>query len=157
MVALAIENSRLIRGLYFDQGVIEKALAGQDAYLLFPGDSAKSCDDVALNDNSTVVVLDGTWSEAGKLLRRNPVLGQLPCLTFSTPILSNYRIRKQPKSHYLSTLESIGHLLIQNARAQGKESECENYQRLFSGFDLMVEQQLRYFPRMKEASVLLSS
>ena len=151
MVALAMQNSRLLRGLYFEEGVIEKALAGQDAYLLFPGEGAKSCVDIPLNENSTVVVLDGTWSEAGKLLRRNPILGSLPSLTFSTPLLSTYRIRKQPKSHYLSTLESIGHLLIQNARAHGKEKECENYQGLFNGFDQMVEQQLKYFPRMKNS------
>jgi DTW domain-containing protein len=149
MVALAIENSRLMRGLYFEEGVIEKALVGQDTYLLFPGEGAQSCLDISLNETSTVVVLDGTWSEAGKLLRRNPILERLPRLSFSTPLQSNYRIRKQPKSHYLSTLESIGHLLIQNARAQGRESDCENYQGLFRGFDQMVEQQLKYFPRMK--------
>lgn len=148
MVALAIENARLMRGLYFEQKAIEAAIAGKKPFLLFPGEEAQSCKEARLDDDSMVIVLDGTWSEAGKVLNRNPILQSLPRITFTTHLRSNYRIRKQPKDFYLSTLESIGHMLLQSAEAQGIDGR--EYHGLFAGFDRMVEQQLAYFPRMRK-------
>jgi DTW domain-containing protein YfiP len=149
IVTRAITNLRLLRGLEFEPGQIERAVAGHRPYLLFPSRTASDCAAVELDRSSTVIVVDGTWDEAGKIVFRNPQLKDLPCLTFSAPLRSNYRIRKQPRQHYLSTLESIAHLLRINAAAKGIPTA--NYDRLLEGFDRMVEQQLQYFPRMGSA------
>ena len=153
LVTKAITNSRLLRGLEFLPGEIESTLSGQRSYLLFPSATAADCKAVYLDSESTVIVIDGTWSEAGKILNRNPFLRSLPCLTFRQELKSNYRIRKQPKDNYLSTIESIAHLLRLNAERPESTNNRSNlnyllYDRLFEGFDQMVLKQLQYFPRM---------
>jgi len=148
IVNRAITNLRMVRGLEFSPGYIESLLVGQNPYLLFPSRTAVDCSEVALDDSSTVIVIDGTWDEAGKILFRNPQLRNYPCLTFKAPLRSNYRIRKQPKENYLSTLESIAYLLKINSEARGLTEATANYDRLLEGFDRMVTQQLQYFPRM---------
>ena len=146
----ALTNAKLLRGIQFEEGEIERATAGRDAYVLYPSKDAVDCETVSLSHNSTVIVIDGTWPEAGKIIHRNPYLKKIPALTFKRDIRSQYRIRKQPKDYCLSTIECIGHLLKLNAQATHSTSHVEEYDRLFEGFDRMIEQQLMHFPRMAQ-------
>lgn len=152
LVTKALKNSRMLRGLVFEESLLSDTLRGQQPYLLFPGSSSVDCQQVTLEPHSTIIVVDGTWSEAGKIVNRNPILKTFPRVSFSTNLQSNYRIRKQPRKGYLSTLESIGYLLQMNARAAGKMQEAEQYSVLFDIFDKMVTQQLQHFPRMRQLS-----
>lgn len=147
IVRRAVQNSRLLRGIEFEPEILERQLSGQQGYLLFPSEGATDCESIVLDLKATVIVVDGTWSEAGKIVRRNPLLATLPALTFRRELRSQYRIRKQPRDHYLSTLECIGHLLRLNASISGQADRVPEYNRLFSGFNQMVEQQLKFFPR----------
>ena len=151
LVTKAITNARALRGVAFETGGIEKALSGQQPYILFPSKTAIDCESVRFESNSTVIVIDGTWGEAGKIMLRNPILQEIPCLTFGKVLRSNYRIRKQPKDNYLSTIESVGHLLKLNSLASGLEEQSAKYEALFEVFERMVKQQLNYFPRMRGA------
>ena len=54
-----------------------------------------------------LVVPDGTWRKARKLLYCNPVLEHLPRLRLPTGLESRYRLRKAPMPGALSTLEAI--------------------------------------------------
>lgn len=152
LVAQGVTNCRILRGVEFEPGVIEEAIAGQEPYLLFPSADAVSCETVPLKPNSTVIVIDGTWSEAKKIVFRNPVLRTLPAISFSQPLRSNYRIRKQPRDHCLSTIESIAHLLKLNAASQGKGDSVAQYESLLQGFEKMVDIQIKYFPRFSGVS-----
>lgn len=143
----ALENSSLLRGIEFSDDVWEKRLKGQNGYLLFPSANALDLSDVTLGIDDTVVVVDGTWSEAGKIVSRNKWLHNLPKVSFRVPIRSNYRIRKQPKEHYLSTLESVAYLLKQNALGSRYENVVSRYDEILTAFDRMVENQLKYWPR----------
>lgn len=147
LVTRALTNAKVLRGLIFDQQQLEQALAGQKTFLLFPGKEAQDCETLPLGLDNTVIVLDGTWSEAAKVLRRNPILKQFPTVSFKAPLRSKFYIRRQPKDHYLSTIESIAHLLKLSAAASGQKSKAEEYDRLLQTFDRMVEQQLSFFPR----------
>ncbi len=147
LVTRAIANSKLLRGIIFDEATLVSSFAGRKAYLLYPGPGAMDCTELPLDNNSVIVAIDGTWSEAGKIVHRNPLLLDLPRVSFSAPILSTYRIRKQPRAHCLSTLESIGHLLKLSASAMGQPDLCDIYNSLFHGFDQMVERQLSYWPQ----------
>lgn len=144
IVLSAIQNSRLLRGITFNPDEVMNLIPNQTPYILYPSKDAIDCKEVALDKNSTVIVIDGTWIEARKLMFRNPFLRALPKLTFKETIRSQYKIRRQPKDNCLSTLECIGHLLLQTASAE----EVKNYKSLLIGFDQMVETQLKYFPRM---------
>ena len=151
IVLNAISNSKVMHGVTFDEPEVMSSLEGQNTYLLYPAVDAIDCATLDLNEDSTVIVIDGTWVEARKIVYRNKFLQTLPKISFKQPILSEYKIRKQPKDFCLSTLECIGHLLKLSASAKDNSALTKNYDELFSAFNKMVEKQLNYFPRMRDA------
>ena len=110
--------------------------------LLFPGPDARNLADLeAAERPSGLVVLDGTWSQARALLRENPALQSLPRLSLLPRAPSRYRIRKQPRSHFISTIEAIVealHLL---------EPETPGLDGLLRAFDTMIDEQVVYAHR----------
>jgi DTW domain-containing protein YfiP len=130
MAHLSLPNSEMHVAL----GGEDLALA-DDAAVLFPSDDAV---DVAKLDKppSTLVVVDGTWSNARKVVERSPRLRALPRISLNPDRPGNYRIRKEPKPNCLSTIEAValvlGHL----------EGEPLKFQPILSVFDRMVETQL---------------
>jgi len=123
----------------------------QPSYLLYPGANAADAEEIVLNPQSNLVVVDGTWREARKILHVNPWLHDLPKVTFKKQQLnSNYRIRQQPKGKtgYLCSLEACTYFLQLNYAAQVKKGllraeDQPNYQLLLDVFDKMVSQQVQ--------------
>jgi DTW domain-containing protein len=65
-----------------------------------------------------IVVLDGTWSKAKTLWWRNPWLSKMNRLTLAPSKPSIYgRLRAEPQSHYVSTLESVAAALTLTGEA----------------------------------------
>ena len=62
---------------------------------------------LGLNNAQLLVVPDGTWRKARKLLHLNPLLAALPRVTLANGGVSRYRLRKAPGPGALSTLEAI--------------------------------------------------
>jgi DTW domain-containing protein YfiP len=130
MAHLSLPNSELHVALGGDHLHL-----AEDAAVLFPSDDAV---DVSRVDKapSTLVVVDGTWSNARKVVDRSPRLRSLPRISLNPDRPGNYRIRKEPKAHCLSTIEAValvlGHL----------EGEPLRFQPILSVFDRMVETQL---------------
>lgn len=153
----SVTNATLLSGIIFPEHVLEKGLDGQQPYILFPGVNATDCESIYLDHSSTAIVIDGTWEEAGKILYRNPGLKRYPQITFKKPLRSKFYIRKQPKLHCLSTIESVAHLLKLNANASDKRIEQRPYDSLFEVFNRLVEQQLAYFPRMNSTTEISQS
>ena len=58
-----------------------------------------------------IVILDGTWPEARKMLRRSSNLLALPCVSFTPSAASRFRIKRQPQACCLSTIEAIYEVL----------------------------------------------
>src|SRR3989338_10424437 len=54
-----------------------------------------------------LVVPDGTWRKARKLLNLNPLLADLPRVVLPAGLQSRYRLRKAPMPGALSTIEAI--------------------------------------------------
>lgn len=77
------------------------------AALLYPGPGAIDVERSPPPTDITLVVVDGTWSQAKKLVRLNPALAALPRYAFRPPRPSEYRIRKGPHDDYVSTLEAL--------------------------------------------------
>ena len=145
-----LTNARLMRSIEFDpENLPDPADSKNKTYLLYPSSKAIDCEEASLDSKTTVIVIDGTWIEARKIMRRNPILQQYEHLTFKKALRSNYTIRKQPKDHYLSTLESIAHFLKLNSLSAKNFPVTQNYDLLFTLFNKMVTQQLSYFPRMQ--------
>ena len=106
--------------------------------LLFPGEGAKDLTREAPTGPTTLVVIDGSWSEARKTLRRNPELRRLPRYGLGAGPPSRYRIRREPRPDCLSTIEAI-------ARALAILENDDGLARgLLRPFEALVEQQLRF-------------
>jgi DTW domain-containing protein YfiP len=144
LVRRSIENSALLRGVVFDEERLQSTIGDTEPLLLYPGASSIDCEEIPLDSHHSVVVIDGTWDEAGKIVWRNPFLQKLRRVSFHAPLASRYRIRKQPRAGYLSTIESVAHLLSINALAFGKNEYLASYERLFAVFERMVQMQLEH-------------
>ncbi|MCC6077125.1 tRNA-uridine aminocarboxypropyltransferase [Pseudomonas sp. GCM10022188] len=110
LAALGLANAELRVGETFAE--LPAELAGVEAWLLFPGETALGVERLAATDAGVpverwLIVPDGTWRKARRLLHCNPWLAQLPRLTLEEARPSRYRLRKAPGPGALSTLEAI--------------------------------------------------
>lgn len=156
MTHLALSNSALRTGVSFaDDSVVQAALAEPSVALLFPADAAPKeiapekahlapnreanggDDDVQQwksRPPHTLIVIDGTWSQAKALLRVNPALLALPKVTLRPSAPGNYRIRKEPDAAFLSTVEAVSQTL--------EAWEGESYRALLRPFEFLVDRQV---------------
>lgn len=157
MAHLALAGSRLLDGLAFDDDprladlfAADAAVSGSVA-VLFPGPGARAIEDWSGPPPRKLVVLDGTWHQAAKLLRENPRLAALPRLAFVPDRPGRYRIRKEPRDECLSTIEAVGVVLsiLEDDVALGET--------LLRPFDAMVEAQLEHAARGMAVSDVLDT
>lgn len=110
-----------------------ETLAAEGGMLLFPGPGARP---PAAVTPRLLVVVDGTWSEAAKLVRHTPALAALPRIGLAPPAPGRYRIRRAPAAHCLSTVEAVVDVLGALA------GDPDRYLPLLAPFDALVEEQL---------------
>ncbi|MFO0581963.1 MAG: tRNA-uridine aminocarboxypropyltransferase [Anaeromyxobacter sp.] len=137
MAHLSLPNSELHLGVSFEgHPRVREIVAAEGTMLLFPGPGA--VDPAALRGRPprTVVVVDGTWSQARKLIRLNPFLQALPRIGLAPERPSNYRIRREPSADCVSTIEALVHLL------GALEGAPERFLPVLEAFDRMVDLQL---------------
>jgi len=103
LAALGLSSAELVVG-----EIVSLPADERDNYLLFPGPEAISLETLA---NSEVplrlIVPDGTWRKARKMLHLNSELAALPRVSLPTGLVSRYRLRKAPAPGAISTLEAI--------------------------------------------------
>ncbi len=141
IASLCLPSSELHVGVSFSGTAALRALLDdreRPAVLLYPGPGAIDIETSPPDGPVTLVVLDGTWSQAKKLLRVNPELGALPRYAFRPPSPSDYRIRSEPREDYVSTLEAIVHVL---SVLEGGDSRVTA---LLEPFRAMVAMQVAY-------------
>jgi len=108
------------------------------AVLLYPGEGAI---DVAKHPPSgpvTLVVVDGTWSQAKKIVKYDPELARLPRYAFTPPTPSEYRIRREPAADCVSTIEALMHML------GALEGDAARFGALLLPFRAMVDAQIAH-------------
>jgi DTW domain-containing protein YfiP len=144
LAELALPNAERHVGVDFTSSArVREILAdgSAPAVLLYPSPGAR---DLAVDPPTgpvTLLVLDGTWWQAKKLLKTNPELARLPRFAFDPPEPSRYRIRREPERHCVSTIEAIAHAL------SFLEREARGLHALLKPFEAMVEHQLRFIRR----------
>jgi len=106
------------------------------AILLYPGPGARDILTDPPAGPVTLVVVDGTWSQANTVVRDNPILHALPRYAFATPEPSHYRIRREPRAEYCSTIEALMHVL------GALEGDPDAFRALLAPFHAMVDAQL---------------
>ena len=109
------------------------------AGLLYPREDAIDLETISPKDApSHLVVLDGTWAHARSLYNKNAWLHKLKHYRLSPSAPSRYRIRREPRVDYVSTLESVVLAL------QILEPSLKGLQNLIAAFDSMVDTQIEY-------------
>ncbi|KAG0169825.1 DTW domain-containing protein 1 [Apophysomyces sp. BC1034] len=77
--------------------------------LLFPGPDAKTLDEIPRESFDRVVVIDGTWKQAKKIVRETPGLHRMRKVTME-PRQTNFWRFQQLSENYLATIEAIYYL-----------------------------------------------
>ncbi|MBL9014032.1 MAG: DTW domain-containing protein [Myxococcales bacterium] len=131
MASLCLPRAELHVGLRWDA-----SLLGDHPILLYPGPGAKDILTEPPVGPVTLIVVDGTWSQAKTVVRDNPALQALPRYAFHAPEPSIYRIRKEPKAEYCSTLEALMHVL------GALEGDAAKFRALLAPMNAMIEAQL---------------
>lgn len=89
-----------------------------DPYLLFPSDKSIDISEIkrqqeqaTTNSTPLFIILDGTWQEAKKMLRKSPWLQGLPQVHLEPTRVSTYQLRRNQQQGHLCTLEVCCELL----------------------------------------------
>ncbi|REL29362.1 tRNA-uridine aminocarboxypropyltransferase [Thalassotalea euphylliae] len=119
LLLTSLSNSRRFVGENFDEhadfqaflrGMLneESNLLRKKLYVMFPGEHSSeiSAKVIAQPEESTLIVIDGTWKKAYKMFQLSTCLHQLPQLHLPSGLASCYDIRKTQKENALSTLEA---------------------------------------------------
>ena len=109
----------------------------ENAGLLFPQANAPLLSDLTAAERpGQLLIIDGTWHQAKTIVRDVPRLQDLPCYRLRPASPGQYRIRREPSSDSLSTLEATVLAL------QALEPELAGLDELLAAFHKMVESQL---------------
>lgn len=139
MANLCLPNSELHVGIDWSESVpLRLALSdpARPPVLLYPGKDARDVLAAPPRGPVTLVVVDGTWWQTRKIVRRNPVLAALPRYAFTPPTPSEYRIRKEPNEVCVSTIEALMHTL------GALEGNPHRFRALLDPFRAMIDAQI---------------
>jgi DTW domain-containing protein len=150
---LCLANSEIHMGIEFDNhDGVQRLIHDPENFpvLVYPGASARNLSKGELiasdigDRRLLVLMLDGTWSCARKMLRVSPSLQRLPRVMFNGGVTSRFLIKQQPQVGCLSTLEATHEVLSALDR---------------SGLDRYADpdQLLDLFARMQELQIRCAS
>ena len=116
LLPLGIRHCQIrIRGRLDTPGM-QQGLHRQDRYncVLFPSKdatvlTAEWVDSLEMPVH--LIVPDGNWRQAKKMIWREPELANLPRVTIQGGALSRYRLRRHQNPHFLSTFEAVSRAL----------------------------------------------
>ena len=162
IVHQSIRHSRILRGYGQDFDSDPRILTllsdpNARVMLLYPGaDSLNlgSCTDEELQERIPrdgkqlyLLIVDGTWSTAKRMIRTSSVLSKLPKISFQVHQTSRFQFKKQPKDFCLSTVEAVS-LLIENLFLRGLSSVTPPgaHTRMLEAFEMLVATQLKFVP-----------
>ena len=112
VAALALSNLRIVDFVPENPDPTRRAIAElEDACLLYPGGTAA---ERVTTPPKTLLLLDGTWRQTAKMLRRLPETAKLPRISLAAAPAAEARdrLRESPHVAARSTLESIADALF---------------------------------------------
>lgn len=152
MAHLILKNSILIRGHDFSEDWKVNSILQDEknhCVVLYPHQNSLnlSCQpclkDIFPKDKNLVVfVIDGTWATARQMMRQSENLQKIPKICFTPKARSNFRVRKQPDAHCLSTIEAIHEFIEVAYSSFDFDKSQRSHDFLLKAFDSMVEKQI---------------
>ena len=148
IAAACLPSAQIRVGVDFEHDARTRALLADreaPAVLLYPAPDARDLKHDPPKGPVTLVVIDGTWNQSRSLLRRNPWLAHLPKVAFTPERPSEYRIRREPREDYVSTLEAMVHAL---GALEG--GDPARFEALMAPFRAMVDVQVAHATRVRD-------
>ena len=112
-------NSELFIGIDFSQNKrINEIIATHESYILFPSEGALNLSTTNPQTNKSsdkkiaIFLIDSTWACTRKMFNESKNLRELNHMSFESSRVSQYEIKEQPQSNYLSTIEST-HVVLE--------------------------------------------
>jgi DTW domain-containing protein YfiP len=97
------------------QALAMTSVAGEGAttcaYVLFPSEEAVSLQEAKARGLRSLIVPDGTWTQAKRMARRDPSCVGLPHVRLEVSAPSRYRLRRNARPDGLCTFEAIAEAL----------------------------------------------
>jgi DTW domain-containing protein len=152
IACLNLAKAEIIPGLAFDDHPRVRELMDDPAnraLLLYPSAGATNLSEAGPAarlrqelgaGNLVVFLVDSTWACSRAVLRESPGIAALPRLMFRAREKSRWTIKRQPREHFLSTIEAI-HELLCSLEAAGLESYPDK-RRLLDAFAAMQDYQV---------------
>ena len=144
---LSLPNSQIYIGIDFSQNKAINEIINNPSnscFILYPGDDAIKLNKINISkkDKTDVIfIIDSTWACSVKMLRLSKNLHHLQRVSFEHTKSSAFKIKTQPNSYCLSTIEStlcVLELLNNNKIENIKQIDLNNFLR---PFEKMVEYQ----------------
>jgi DTW domain-containing protein YfiP len=145
---LILKNSEVIVDVSFDQNqrfqdILRDPL--YETFLLYPGHKTidLSSDEfkLKLTKRPQLIVIDGTWPCAKKMVKLTTSLHRLPRVSFPSGRVSEFEVKHQPLPGCLSTVESV-HQVLKDLIRMGIENTFGAEENLMHVFRYTVKQQL---------------
>ncbi|WP_286914944.1 MULTISPECIES: tRNA-uridine aminocarboxypropyltransferase [unclassified Pseudomonas] len=138
LAALGLVNAQLRIGEVFDDLDELLGTPGYRPVVLFPGDQAQALTAYGEADDTPLLLIvpDGTWRKARKMLYLNPLLAALPRVTLGQVAPSRYRLRKAPEPGAVSTLEAV-------VQALNVLEQPASFDALLRPFEALIEGQIK--------------
>ncbi len=165
LVHRAVTGSHLIVGEHFDEDPRLAALLARPELapvILFPRPGSLDLGTATAeatralfpaHTRPLVLIVDGTWTTAKKLLRLAPRLTALPAVRFTPPHGSRYgRLRREPRAECWSTLESVHHVIDRLDALGVAEAPGRAHDHLLDLMDMVVARQLAFEPEHWESA-----
>ena len=147
LVKLCLERTVLISQFKPDLALVKLLPTFGNVGVLMPTpDSTLLTPDLGLD---TLIIPDGTWSQARTILRDATLLNELPRYHLPPGPPSNYRVRKPPSDRHVSTIEATVRSL--------RTLEEGDYSELLDLFDVMVERWIEFLPEEQVKQIVLAS
>lgn len=110
LAAQALPNSELIPYGDRDRSFERRLPLPEGSWLLWPEGPPPPKD---APTPRALVVLDGSWSQARRMVQRHPAFRSLPRLVLAPPAEGSLRLRQPPRADGMSTLEAVAFALEQ--------------------------------------------
>lgn len=145
---LSLSNSKIFIGIDFSEHtVINKIIQNpkNNCYVLYPHENAIKLNESSIQENNktnVIFIIDSTWPCSKKMLRQSKNLTHLPKISFVHTKSSDFKIKTQPNSYCLSTIESTLCILELLHMHHIENISSHEFEGFLNPFNKMVEYQV---------------
>lgn len=144
---LNLKTSEVFIGIDFSNNKrINELIQTHNCYILYPGRDSINLSEQTIangcNKKNLIFIIDSTWACSKKMIRESKNIKNLPKVSFDYSKPSNFKIKTQPTSYCLSTIESTLCILELLNKHNLEDIKQEKFDKFLEPFNKMVEYQL---------------